>query len=195
MTEARVQATIRRCLPSELEVLRAIGRETYDDAFRSMNTEETMDRYVDEAFAPARLAAELANPASEFWFLFLGEELAGYLKVNDAPAQTDLNDPDSLELERIYVRRAHKGKGLGKTLMQHAIRLARERKRAAVWLGVWEKNTEAIGFYQKMGFRETGHHTFRMGDELQSDLVMTLPLTAGPVPVTDGPLPSSPEGH
>jgi ribosomal protein S18 acetylase RimI-like enzyme len=183
---------IRRCLPSELEVLRAIGRETCDDTFRSMNTEETMNRYLEEAFAPARLAAELANPASEFWFLFLGEELAGYLKVNDAPAQTDLNDPDSLEVERIYVRREHKGKGLGKALMEHAIRLARERKRASVWLGVWEKNAEAIRFYGKMGFRETGRHTFRMGDELQSDLVMTLPLTSGPVPVKDRRLPSSP---
>ena len=164
---------IRRCLPSEQEVLRAIGRETYEDTFRSMNTEETMRRYLEEAFAPARLAAELSNPASEFCFLFLGDELAGYLKVNDAPAQTDLNDPDSLEVERIYVRRAHKGKGLGRTLMEHAISVARERGRASLWLGVWEKNTDAIGFYRKMGFRETGRHAFRMGEELQSDLVMT----------------------
>jgi ribosomal protein S18 acetylase RimI-like enzyme len=181
---------IRRCLPFELDVLVTIDRETYNDTFRSMNTVETMNRYLDEAFDPARLAAELSNPASEFWFLFLGEELAGYMKVNDAPAQTDLNDPDSLELERIYVRRADKGKGLGKALMEHAIRLARERKRASVWLGVWEKNVEAIGFYERMGFRKTGRHTFRMGDELQFDLVMTLSLTARPVPVTDGPLPS-----
>jgi len=194
MTGARDQATLRRCLPSELEVLRAIGRETYDDTFRSMNTRQTMEAYLGEAFDPARLAAELANPASEFWFLFLGEELAGYLKVNDGPAQTDLNDPDSLEVERIYVRREHKGKGLGRTLMEHAIRLARKRGRASVWLGVWEKNVEAIGFYGKMGFRETGRHTFRMGDELQSDLVMTLALAIGPVAVRDQSLSSSPEG-
>ena len=188
MTDAGVDIHIRRCLPSDLDTLRAMGRETYDQTFRSMNTEETMNRYLEEAFDPGRLADELGNPASEFYFLFLGAELAGYLKVNEAPAQTDLNDPDSLEVERIYVRRQYKGKGLGRTLIEHAVRLARDRNRASLWLGVWEKNRDAIRFYEKMGFRESGRHTFRMGDELQSDLVMTLSLT-------DRPLPSSPEGQ
>jgi ribosomal protein S18 acetylase RimI-like enzyme len=41
-----------------------------------------------------------------------------------------------------------------------------------VWLGVWEKNEAAIAFYKKMGFEEAGRHSFRMGDELQTDLVM-----------------------
>jgi diamine N-acetyltransferase len=170
---------IRRCGQSDLEALRKIARETYNGAFRAMNTPETMDRYLEEAFAPARLAAELANPASEFWFLYLESELAGYLKVNDAPAQSDLNDPRSLEVERIYVRSAHKGKGLGRALMEHAEALARQRARTSLWLGVWEKNREAIRFYEKMGFRPAGRHTFRMGDELQSDLVMSRAITAG----------------
>jgi diamine N-acetyltransferase len=170
---------LRKCDPADLETLREIARETYDETFRSMNRPEVMDAYLEEAFAASRLAVELANPASEFWFLFLGPELAGYLKVNDAPAQSDLNDPHSLEVERIYVRSPHKGKGLGRRLMEHAEGLARERGRAALWLGVWEKNTEAISFYGKLGFRQTGRHTFRMGDELQSDLVMSRRLTDG----------------
>jgi len=45
-------------------------------------------------------------------------------------------------------------------------------KKKYVWLGVWEKNVDAISFYTKMGFREVGRHSFRMGDELQYDLIM-----------------------
>lgn len=100
----------------------------------------------------------------------MGSELVGYLKINDAPAQTDINDPESMEIERIYIRKEHKAKGLGKVLVDYTLQQA--RKKNYVWLGVWEKNVDAIAFYKKVGFIETGRHSFRMGDELQSDLVM-----------------------
>jgi ribosomal protein S18 acetylase RimI-like enzyme len=45
-------------------------------------------------------------------------------------------------------------------------------KKDYVWLGVWEKNVDAISFYTKMEFYEAGQHSFRMGDELQNDLIM-----------------------
>jgi diamine N-acetyltransferase len=38
--------------------------------------------------------------------------------------------------------------------------------------GVWERNADAIAFYEKMGFREAGRHSFRMGEEFQPDLIM-----------------------
>ena len=45
-------------------------------------------------------------------------------------------------------------------------------KKNYVWLSVWEKNTGAISFYKKMGFKKAGRHSFKMGDELQDDLIM-----------------------
>jgi ribosomal protein S18 acetylase RimI-like enzyme len=164
--------TIRPCLRSELETLCAIGRETYDDTFREMNTAETMERYLEEAFNAEKMLSEWSNPDSRFYFLYVDADLAGYLKVNDAPAQSDVHDPQSLEIERIYIRKAYKGKGLGTYLMNYALQLALDMGKRYAWLGVWEKNTAAIAFYQKMGFEEMGRHTFKMGDELQSDWIM-----------------------
>jgi len=163
---------IRKCRSDDLEELRTIAYETYDETFRPMNKRATINRYLAEAFDRKKLAAELANPACHFYFLFADEQLAGYLKINEAPAQSDLNDPQSLEVERIYVRKAYKGKGLGAHLLHFALQLAEEMQKRSVWLGVWEKNTEAIAFYKKMGFNEAGRHTFRMGNELQSDWIM-----------------------
>jgi len=94
------------------------------------------------------------------------------MKVNTALAQSDINDPASLELERIYVKKAYKGKSLGRYLINYALQLAITSKKHYVWLGAWEKNEAAIAFYKKMGFEEAGRHSFRMGDELQTDLVM-----------------------
>jgi len=61
---------------------------------------------------------------------------------------------------------------MGKTLMDFALARAVELGRSWAWLGVWEKNTAAIGFYRRMGFREAGTHTFHMGGEIQTDYIM-----------------------
>ncbi|MBW2252326.1 MAG: GNAT family N-acetyltransferase [Deltaproteobacteria bacterium] len=163
---------IRPCLITELDMLQKIGYETFNEAFRSMNSQETMDKYFQKAFNKEKLAAELNNRYCKFYFLYADNDLAGYLKVNDVPAQSDINDPESMEVERIYIRKAYKEKGIGKKLINYALQLAIEMKKKYVWLGVWEKNVDAISFYTKMGFREVGRHSFRMGDELQYDLIM-----------------------
>ena len=163
---------IRPCSIDDLKKLQNIGFETYNETFSTMNSQETMDKYLQESFNKKKLLAELNNKNCKFYFLYAENELAGYLKVNDAQAQSDINDPKSIEVERIYIKRPYKGKGLGKKLVNFAFQLAIERGKNYVWLGVWEKNLNAISFYKKMGFYEAGHHSFRMGDEIQNDLIM-----------------------
>ena len=163
---------IRPCDANDLEALRNIAWQTYDDTFRHFNTAANMDAYLASAFNREKLQAELANPHSTFFFLILEGALTGYLKLNDDSAQTDLNDPHALEIERIYVKRDFQGLGLGKALLGKAMDVARERRKRFVWLGVWEKNGNAIAFYKKMGFTQVGTHDFYMGKERQTDLIM-----------------------
>ena len=75
-------------------------------------------------------------------------------------------------MERLYIKKTFKRKGLGKKLIDFTLQLAKEMKKRYVWLSVWEKNTGAILFYEKMGFKKAGRHSFRMGDELQNDFIM-----------------------
>jgi ribosomal protein S18 acetylase RimI-like enzyme len=131
-----------------------------------------MNTYLQKAFNKEKLFAELTNRNCKFYFMHLDHDLVGYLKLNDVPAQSDINDPESLEVERIYIRKEYQGKGLGKNLMDHALQIGKEMKKQYLWLGVWEKNTDAIAFYIKIGFHAAGRHSFKMGNELQSDLIM-----------------------
>ena len=164
--------TIRRCTESDLHTLREIGIETYDDTFRSMNTVDTMQKYLEEAFDAEKLLAELKTSGSAFYTIFEDDVLMGYVKINEFDAQTDIKDPAALEIERIYVKKEFKGKRIGTKLMEFAIEQARQKGKTYVWLGVWEKNTSALEFYKKHGFSEVGKHFFKMGDELQTDFVM-----------------------
>ena len=124
------------------------------------------------------MRTELSNPDSSFHFLYWDDRLAGYIKLNEAGAQTDVHDEQSLELERIYISKEFQGHGLRRFLMDQAIGIALQRKKKYVWLGVWEKNTKALAFYKKSGFYPVGTHTFVMGDDVQTDYIMRRDLAS-----------------
>lgn len=167
-----MELNFKKCNEQDLITLQTFSRATFDATFRHMNTPETMAAYLDSAFNTEKLRSELTEKDSEFHFLFADSTLAGYIKLNERQAQTDINDPQSLELERIYVSPEFQAKGLGKVLMRRAIETAESREKDYIWLGVWEKNEKAIAFYKKNGFVITGKHSFIMGEEAQSDFIM-----------------------
>ena len=163
---------LRKCTMEDFDVLHELSISTYYETFAHLNTSEDMQSYLDEAFGINKLCGELNNTDSDFFFLYFNDTLAGYLKLNEAPSQTDINDSSALEIERIYVAIEFQGEGLGRYLMEQAIVIAIERKKKYVWLGVWEKNEKAIQFYKKSGFYEISTHTFVMGEDVQTDYVM-----------------------
>lgn len=164
---------IQRISLGELGMLQQIGIETFTDTFAHQNTPENMKAYLDKAFSAGQLDKELSEPFSEFYFLNVEGETAGYLKLNAGEAQSESMGDGALEIERIYVRTKFQKRGFGKLLIHAAVEIAAEQGMRSLWLGVWEKNDNAIAFYEKMGFVRTGTHIFMMGDEEQTDHLMT----------------------
>ena len=163
---------IKKCTLQDLESLQKISIETFYQTFADSNSAENMKEYLENAYNEEKLYKELSNPNSSFFFVYVDERLAGYLKLNEFPSQSDINDIDSLELERIYILKEFQGAGLGKYLLEHAISIAIEHGKKYIWLGVWEHNEKAKRFYQKNGFYRIGEHSFVVGDDVQIDYVM-----------------------
>jgi len=120
---------------------------------------------------PADAEILLAYSKKTF-YEFFAHLNAGYIKINFNDAQTEYKDKNALEVERIYVSGEHHGKQIGKQLLDFAINTARSKQFAYVWLGVWEHNGKAIGFYKHHGFEPCGSHDFMLGDDKQTDLLM-----------------------
>ncbi|TGA96128.1 GNAT family N-acetyltransferase [Sporolactobacillus shoreae] len=163
---------IKKCCREDLPILQEISIETYDKTFQDQNSPENMKAYLERAFNVKQLEKELSDSSSEFFFIYLNKELAGYLKVNINDAQSEKMGDESLEIERIYIRYTFQRKGLGKYLINKAMEIARSQNKKNIWLGVWEENENAIDFYKKIGFVQSGAHSFYMGDEEQTDLIM-----------------------
>ena len=168
--------TITKIGPAQLAQLQAIGRQTFTETFSSTNSEENLNAYLQYGFSTAKLTAELNNPNSEFYFATLNDKVIGYLKINFGIAQTELQDPKAMEVERIYVLGEFQSKKVGQLLFEKALAIAKNKKVDFIWLGVWEENHRAIRFYTKNGFVAFDSRIFLMGNDKQTDILMKLQM-------------------
>lgn len=164
--------TISQCTIKDIRQLQQIGRQTFYETFHPHNTVENMNHYLEKAFTEEKLVFELRNPNSEFFIAEVDGEVAAYLKINVGDAQTEPMEERDLEIERIYILQGYQKIGLGKQLYQKAVERAQTLEKERIWLGVWEENTNALDFYEKMGFTRIGEHSFFMGDDEQVDYIL-----------------------
>lgn len=165
---------IKKLSADDVYQLQNIGRQTFYETFISNNSEEDMQKYLEESFATKKLKAELNNVDSEFYFAEIENNVVGYLKINFGSSQTEIQDQNTLEIERIYVLKEFYGQKVGQVLFEKAIEIAKTKNVDYVWLGVWEKNHRAINFYQKNGFTAFEKHIFKLGNQEQTDIMMRL---------------------
>lgn len=167
---------IKKINIDDLETLRNLSIQTFKETFEEVNTEEDMQKYLDENLSIEKLKTELENVNSEFYFAENNGEILGYLKLNFKDAQTEKLEENHFEIERIYVLKTFLGQKIGQILFDKAIEIGREKNLEYVWLGVWEENKRAIRFYEKNGFEIFGKHDFVLGEDVQTDLLMKLNL-------------------
>lgn len=167
---------IRRVTLNDIDELQNISRNTFLETFSAVNTEENMKKYLEEEFTTEKLITELDNTNSEFYFAIYDDNVIGYLKLNFGQSQTELKDDKGLEVERIYVLKEFHGKKVGQLLYEMALQIAGQNNVEYIWLGVWEENSRAIGFYKKNGFVAFDKHIFKLGTDEQTDIMLKLQL-------------------
>ncbi len=149
-----------------------MSRETFYAAFGHLNSADDMDAYAAKAFGHDQLLSEIATQGSTFYFAILNEQVTGFIKINTGHAQTEFKNRNSLEVERLYVLAQHQGKKIGSQMLEATVSMAVEQGRDMIWLGVWERNANAIRLYERMGFVRCGSHDFMLGGDRQTDLLM-----------------------
>ena len=161
---------------ADLLSLQEISRQTFFDTFAEVNTKEDMNQYLEVNLSLNQLTEELNNPSTSFFFAKSNNEILAYLKLNEAKAQTEKREVPSIEIERIYVRKEYQNRGVGQFLLDFSFQLTKDKKMKLIWLGVWEHNVSAIRFYERNRFQFFGKHSFILGSDEQTDLLMELHL-------------------
>ncbi|WP_350293445.1 GNAT family N-acetyltransferase [uncultured Croceitalea sp.] len=167
-----MKLNFQKCCEKDVKVLSKISRETFIDAFEKQNNPTDFKNYISKAFSFETMYKELCNTASHFFFIYKEKELIGYFKLNEFDAQTELKEKKGIELERIYIIREHQGKSLGREALLKVLEMAIKKDKEYIWLGVWERNLDAIRFYQRHGFVKFDTHPYYIGSDKQTDWLM-----------------------
>lgn len=167
---------LQKITKNNVQDLQEVSIQTFTETFKDNNSEKSLNDYLNTAYELTKLEKELENPHSEFYFAYFNNELAGYLKININDAQSEKMGENALEVERIYIKKSFKRRVIGRHLIETAEQLAKKYQKNLMWLGVWEYNPKAIAFYETLGFKVIGAHSFFMGEEEQTDLIMSKQL-------------------
>ena len=69
---------------------------------------------------------------------------------------------------------AVQGHGLGRELLEAALRHPQLARASRIFVQVWAENERALRLYESVGFRKAGTTRFEIGSETMEDLVLLL---------------------
>jgi ribosomal protein S18 acetylase RimI-like enzyme len=169
---------IRPGIVSDAPALSRFMAHAFETAFGALNDPARLAAFLAETYSVPQQSAELVDPATLTLIAELDGAMAGFAQVRSGPyLPACVTGPEPIELQRFYVDPVWIGRGIARPLMDRAKQEANARGGRTFWLGVWEINARAIAFYRKAGFVAVGSHSFDVGGEQQTDLVMVTPLS------------------
>jgi ribosomal protein S18 acetylase RimI-like enzyme len=165
--------TIRKASPSDYILIGEIGRCTFYETWRPVNTEEDMQSYMNSAFDHVILKSEIENQSTNTYLMaYVLDRLVGYAKLRRDRAYDEFNNEPALEIERIYVKQQWHNMKIGRALMDECLKIATDEKVKWIWLGVNIDNHKAINFYKKYNFTIFGEKSFLLGQANDNDYLM-----------------------
>ena len=165
MTHKRLQ--IRLIEPADVPALLDIiadSRAEYGVHERGAELLEPSDR---------ELYATYQRQRSLYYVALLGNEIVGGAGV--APLQGA--DPLTCELQRMYLRRDARGRGIGNALLEQCLKAARQFLYVRCYLETITRMQPALEFYNRNGFRDLGSRLGTTGHE-HNDRWLVRPLRA-----------------
>jgi GNAT superfamily N-acetyltransferase len=98
------------------------------------------------------LPGAYGRPRGRLWLAMDSGEAAGCVGLRPF-------EGDACEMKRLYVRPAHRGKGIGRKLAEKTIEVAKTLGYRRMLLDTLAAMAEATALYRGLGFKETGPYT------------------------------------
>lgn len=143
---------IRRAVSNDAEAVGRIHVESWNVAYRGIVPDDVIAR-TDLAYRTQFWAERIADPD---WPVFVIEEEGECVAFCQMiPSRDPDDDPREVgHITSLHVLPQLRGRGHGRTLMDHVLGEFRTRGFSAVTLWVLEENRPARKFYEQLGFRQ-----------------------------------------
>lgn len=172
-------SVIRLARVGDLSDLADLAARSFRDAFGSDNDKHDIEEYLSTSMTLEKLQEEFDDTRNTFLVACPDhcERLAGYAKLRSGSHHSSARSTTAIEIERLYADKPVIGKGIGAALMGACLERAWSLGCDEIWLGVWERNLRAIQFYERWGFSTISEKEFKLGTDMQTDLIMSRKLS------------------
>ncbi|MBL8182010.1 MAG: GNAT family N-acetyltransferase [Blastocatellia bacterium] len=171
-----MKANIRAGTEQDITILAALGTATCYEAYFELDPSADLADYCARVYSVENVRAEYEDPNSTYLIAEVNERAVGFAKLRENNFVKCMADRHAIELHRIYVLERMKGSGIGRQLFDRCCEIGREKGREALWLGVWEQNTTAQKFYERIGMTNVGTTDFSDGKNVFLNFVFTVDL-------------------
>jgi len=142
---------------SAADELATLAKSIYREYYLHLWDPGGADWYMNEyAYDSETLRSELADKNNLHYIVYENSCPMGYLKIRIHATLKGFEHRNSLEIERIYLHKKMAGKGMGTQLMHLSEDIARGHQKEMIFLKAMDSSTDAILFYQKMGYTICG---------------------------------------
>lgn len=158
-----MEPTIRLATEDDINILAALGTTTCYETYFELDPSADLADYCARIYSPENVRSEFSDADSTFLIAEVSGRAVGFAKLRENNPVPCVEGERAIELQRIYLLEKLKKAGIGKVLLNECKRIGRERGYSQLWLGVWELNTAAQAFYEKIGMTRVGKTTFNDG--------------------------------
>ncbi|WP_211443407.1 GNAT family N-acetyltransferase [Collimonas humicola] len=142
---------IRDATAADCMSLTALSIQVWLHTYATDGVSDDLAREVLSTFTPAYFHDLIGDPDYRLFVDVNEENLLGYILLDlDSPCAAE--NYGGVEVDTLYVQEHFHGRGIGRALLDHAVRDVGAR----LWLTAWAGNARALGFYKTYGFADIG---------------------------------------
>ena len=142
---------LKKAFIEDIIELKKICIDAYSLNFHNHWNDGGLEWYLDNEYNDKRLALDLSDENTEYYFIEHKEKQVGFIKTKINLSSDFI--ANSVELEKIYVLPECKGMGIGKLALNDIIQKTKNSGKESIFLRVIDTNENAIAFYEKLGFK------------------------------------------
>lgn len=157
---------IIRANKEHVELIQQLAYAIWPDTFKQILSPAQIDYMLQWMYNPSTLLKNIES-GHQFWLAYEQQEPIGFIGL-----QVDFPQPGDLKIHKLYVLTSRQGKGLGKLLINQAVRIGVESACNRLILNVNRFN-QAVSFYKHIGFQILYKEDIAIGEGyLMEDFVM-----------------------
>ncbi|MDP2060168.1 MAG: GNAT family N-acetyltransferase [Flavobacteriaceae bacterium] len=145
------EVKLENCPIDRLDELVAVSRKAYIDNYRHIWTDSGAN-YLEKNFSQEVLEKDFLDANIVYFFVSKNDENIGFVKLHLDSAVENHTSAESIYLERLYLKKAYCGRGIGAEVMRKLFEFSEKHVKKVMWLRAMP-STPTVKFYERLGFR------------------------------------------